>query len=81
MADQAKFDLFHEAWNGNSRFKRHHIERKEVRRFDAICACHFAVKCLKYTIKFLRSEREDGKSGLKGDRLTGDDDRDQVALN
>ena len=28
----------------NSRFKRHHIERNEVRWFDTICACHFAVK-------------------------------------
>ena len=27
---------------------------KEVRGFEAICACHFAVKYLKYTIKFLR---------------------------
>ena len=55
MADQAKsLTRGVESWNGNSRFKRHHIERKEVRGFEAICACHFAVKYLKYTIKFLR---------------------------
>ena len=60
MADQAKsLTRGVESWNGNSRFKRHHIERKEVRGFEAICACHFAVKYLKYTIKFLRWERED----------------------
>ena len=55
MEDQAKsLTRGVESWNGNSRFKRHHIERKEVRGFEAICACHFAVKYLKYTIKFLR---------------------------
>ena len=55
MADQAKsLTRGVESWNGNSRFKRHHIERKEVRGFEAICAYHFAVKYLKYTIKFLR---------------------------
>ena len=60
MADQAKsLTRGVESWNGNSRFKRHHIERKEVRGFEAICAYHFAVKYLKYTIKFLRWERED----------------------
>ena len=55
MADQAKsLTRGVESWNGHSRFKRHHIERKEVRGFEAICACHFTVKCLKYTTKFLR---------------------------
>ena len=55
MVDQGKsLTRGVESWNGNSRFKRHHIERKEVRGFEAICACHFAVKYLKYTIKFLR---------------------------
>ena len=58
MADQAKsLTRGVESWNGNSRFKRHHIERKEVRGFEAICACNFAVKYFKYTIKFLRWER------------------------